>query len=378
MTVYRKLARSKKGMSTIFGGLFFIILILMGFNLLLWSFVQYDAYNNVVTSTSLRNQQAIAENLVINPPGATGFKGNSFNITVTNQGGVAVTVSRIYITNIMAIGSNPTLCQATPCIVSPPPNATSFTNPNIGVGEGNHIMTVNGLTGTVNDGSGYKFVLSTTRGRQFSFFYPWPVNQGGGGPSNSNSTNTAHGALDVKFDLNSFNFTMGHDTVSREGWTVPYQTDVVWWVKVVNNAVNPITISKYTSLYFVCYQDRFGSGNGNCTETDLTYVVDNRTMNPSNIIQYDDVNRPYVLPAATANGPTGFTILKFGSFCPGQETQDYNGNCVNGSPAPTQDVDYPTPYLVFMGFFYKINNVIVGQTISFVAIRACVAYPSCP
>ena len=58
MGLYRKLARSKKGMSTIFGGLFFIILLLMGFNLMLWGFIQMDAYNSVVNSMQQRDQQS--------------------------------------------------------------------------------------------------------------------------------------------------------------------------------------------------------------------------------------------------------------------------------------------------------------------------------
>ncbi len=380
MSIYRRFVHAKKGMSTVFGGLFFVILILMGFNLMTWNFLQYDAYNSVVTSMSQRDQLSSSENLQAVPPGATGFVGNTFNITVTNLGGVTTTLTRIYIQNVSPTGTLPLQCRgASLCTVDSGAGTTNcagngncgFTNANIRPGENNHVMKVTGLR--INDGSGYQVIMSSTRGRQFSFFYPWPVNALGG--SNSNSTNTAHGALDVKFDLNSFNFTRGTETVSQPGWTVPYLTDLVYWVKVVNNAVNPITISQYTSLYFVCYQDRFGSGQSPgfglpaCTETDNSFVVDNTTMNPNNIIAYDDVNRPYTLPAAGPNGPTGSTIIKFGSFCPGSQC---------GNPPPTQDVDFPTPYLVFMGFFYKINGQIVGQTISFVAIRACATYPSCP
>jgi hypothetical protein len=366
MSMYRRLARSKKGMSTVFGGLFFVILILMAFNVMLWSFIQYNAYNQVVTSAGMRDQQARSENLVFNAPGASGFNGNSFNITVSNQGGVTVTIARIYVENLAP--TNLAQCQGIlACVINPPPSSMYFTGGNIAEGQLNHVITVRGIT--IGDGSGYQVVLSTTRGRQFSFYYPWPVNALG--TSNSNSTNTAHGALDVKFDLNSFNFTEGHQTVSHPAWTVPYgnngQVPLVFWVKVVNNALQPITISKYTSLYFVCYQDRFGSGSGNCRETDLSYVVSNQTLNPSNVIAYDEVNSPYVLPAAGPNGPTGSTVLKFGSADP-----------ASGGSGEAQDLDYDTPYLVFMGFFYKINGVIVGQTISFVAIRACSAYPSCP
>jgi hypothetical protein len=374
MGIYRRFVHAKKGMSTVFGGLFFVILILMGFNLMTWNFLQYDAYSGVVTSMSQRDQLSTSENIQAVPPGATGFAGNTFNITLTNLGGVTTTLTRIYIQNVSPTGTLPLQCRgAGLCTVDPGSGTTNcagngncgFTGANIRPGENNHVMKVTGLT--INDGSGYQVIMSSTRGRQFSFFYPWPVNGFGG--SNSNATNTAHGALDVKFDINSFNFTRGTQTVSAPGWTVPYATPLVYWVKVVNNALNPITISQYTSLYFVCYQDRFGSGSSLCNETDLNFVVDNQTMNPNTLVAYDDVNRPYVLPAATSSGPTGFTVIKFGSFCPGSQC---------GNPPPNQDVDFATPYLVFMGFFYRINGQIVGQTISFVAVRACTTYPSCP
>src|SRR5713226_7057462 len=100
MGLYRRFARSKKGMATIFGGLFFIILILMGFNLMLWGFIQQDAYNSIVTTMNQRDQQAISENLVPLAPGAQNFTSNSFNIPVDNLGGTTVTIVRIYITNL--------------------------------------------------------------------------------------------------------------------------------------------------------------------------------------------------------------------------------------------------------------------------------------
>src|SRR3989475_10707886 len=99
MGIYRRFVHAKKGMSTVFGGLFFVILILMGFNLMPWNFLQYDAYRGVVTSMSQRDQLSTSENIQADPPGATGFAGNSFNVTLTNLGGVRTTVTRSYIQN---------------------------------------------------------------------------------------------------------------------------------------------------------------------------------------------------------------------------------------------------------------------------------------
>src|SRR6266550_3804556 len=114
MTVYRRLARSKKGMSTIFGGLFFVML---------WGFIQYDAYNHVITSMSQRDQQAVSENLV--PVNATYPTGGPLSIIVNNLGGSSVSIAAIYIWNTNTTGQ----CRPTPCIFNPPPQlVTYFTN----------------------------------------------------------------------------------------------------------------------------------------------------------------------------------------------------------------------------------------------------------
>ncbi|HZY47579.1 MAG TPA: hypothetical protein VFE96_07260, partial [Candidatus Bathyarchaeia archaeon] len=106
-------------MSTVFGGLFFIILILMGFNLMLWGFIQYDNYNNNLRNMAQNDQMAIAENLVPTNPGAQNFSSSGFNIPVNNLGGTTVSIARIYITNVLATGS--TNCTNNPCIVDPNP-----------------------------------------------------------------------------------------------------------------------------------------------------------------------------------------------------------------------------------------------------------------
>ncbi len=357
MKTYRKFIRAKKGMSTIFGAVFFIILILMGFNILVWSFIQNDAYNIVATSMRLRDQQANAENLAPVAPGATPINSNSFNIIVNNLGGAAVTITRIYIVNVSP--TNSAQCSGTgPCIVDPNPGTSNcagngicyFTNANIRAGENNHNIPVTGLA--INDGSGYAVGLATTRGRLFSFSYPWPVP-----PTNS----TQHGALDVKFDVNSFNFTRGSQTVSQPAWTLPIQQNVVFWVKITNNAPSPITLNQHTAIDFLC----FATPTKSCKNiANDYYIVDNSTLNPNAITAYNAATNPYVLPAATANGPTGFTLVKFGTNSPGTAT--------------AQDIENEADMFVVMGFYYQINGVTVGQTIPFVAVLTCKTWPSCP
>ncbi len=186
MTIYRRFVRAKKGMSTIFGGLFFIILILMGFNLMLWGFIQYDNYNSSLFKMNQNDQLATSENLVPASPGAQNLTSTGFNIPVNNLGGTTVSIARIYISNISPTGgthcTNSDPNSQGPCIVDTGSGTQNcagngncfFTNGNVAAGVINQLIHVTGVT--LNDGSGYKIILSSTRGRLFSFFYPWPVN----------------------------------------------------------------------------------------------------------------------------------------------------------------------------------------------------------
>jgi hypothetical protein len=360
MSVYRRLARSKKGIATVFGALFFVVIIIMGFNVMLWTFIQYNAYNGVVTSSGILTQQANSENLVFNPPGAYEFTTNSFNITVGNEGGVTVTVARIYITNVSPSGS--TQCElAALCTVNPPPSSMYFTGANIQPGQLNHVITVNGIT--INDGSTYQVVLATTRGRQFSFSYPWPAQSSGA--SNSNSTNTDHGALDVSFQVNSFNFTMDSWTTSKPAWQVPYDQTLVFWIKITNNALYPITLSQYSDLYLIC--ERYGqTGDQDCEDTQSFFIVANSTINPhTGLVAYNQANNPITLPAAGPNGPNGYTIVKFAALSPGTNT--------------AQSLDYENevlPYLFFLVLYYTTQGQTVGQALDYFAVLQCPQYPN--
>ena len=268
-----------------------------------------------------RDLRAASENLAATAPGATGFAGNGFNIIV-NTGSVMVTVTRIYISNFSPTGF--TQCSGSNvCIIDPvsPTNCAGkgncvFTNANVQVRKNSHNMHVAGLT--IKDGSGYKVILSSSGGRQFSFYYPWPVNIfGPSGASNSNDTDTAHGPLDIKLSVNSFNSTQGTKTISQPSWNIPRRVNVVFWIKVYNNGLNLIALSKYTNLYLFCEPP-----GKDFEDTQTYFVSDNRTINPSSVVAYDEVNLPVVLPAAEPNGPTGFTIVKFGAFNPASTTAE--------------------------------------------------------
>src|SRR3972149_4166193 len=269
MSVYRRFTRAKKGMSTIFGGLFFIILILMGFNVMLWGFIQYDSYNGIITTMAQRDQQATAENLVPINPGATDLTGScpscSFNITVNNLG-IAVSTARVYIVNISP--TNSPQCSLGPCTVDPP----NLSNSNVPEGVIEHKIKVTGIR--IDDGSGYKVVMTSTRGRLFTLFYPWPATP----PPTGQLFQTNIGPLTVFFDFKSFNFTWGSQTDSQTAWFTDTNTEMVFWLKVTNGATDSsIRLRVHSTLLFYPYS---AGGLGSATPF---FIVSPLTDNPNNI-----------------------------------------------------------------------------------------------
>ncbi len=366
MSVYRRLVRAKKGMSTIFGALFFIILILMGFNLMLWNFIQLDAYNTINSSMTQRDQLALSENLVPINPGAIGAGSNSFNITANNVGGTSVSIARIYITNVY--NANSTLCSTGPCIAEPAPSSTPYTivNPNIQAGcaaqgSPNCLIKVSGLDITGCDPSKnvcsiFKVVLATTRGRLFSFLHPWPA------PPpitvNSGLFQTNIGPITVFFDFKSFNFTMASQTTSQGAWVMPTNNPVVIWIKVQNAASDDdIKLRVWSTVLFQAYE---GGGVGSTTPF---FIVDKSTVNPNPITAYNENTNPYILQRGSVNGPGPSQIVKFAAKTLGTNSQQ---------SFPQQS----STWIVYIGFFYMYKGNLQGQTVPFVAARTCQAYPS--
>ena len=361
MSVYRRFVRAKKGMSTIFGALFFIILVLMGFNLMVWNFIQFDSYNHVITSMGIRDQQASSENLVVVQPGAINVTANSFNILVTNLGGSGIIINRIYINNINGLTQQ---CSASapiqPCTLDAIPNTASclsgiscyFKNGNIQIGELNHMVSVQGIS--VGDGSGYQIILATSRGRQFSFFFPWPVTPPSGGGGGTGAFQTNIGPLTIYFDYKSFNFTQGSQTSSQSAFCVPSSTPMVLWIKVANNAPGAVTLLPNTIIQLQGY------GVNGFGQFITNWIVDSSTVNPNNIVGYTMTN-PYVLPGAPVNGAASSVIIKFGGVSQGGTgglTFSRNNN-----------------WITFIGFFYIYGGQPQGETVPFMDMESVSGWP---
>src|SRR5207245_3671038 len=282
MTVYRRLARSKKGMSTIFGGLFFLIIILMGVNVMLWGFIQYDAYNHVITSISQRDQQATSENLVpvnVTCTSTCTTGSGTLTIIVNNLGSYSVTIANVYISNTNTTGS----CQPTPCIMNP-----TSTSGNIPAGATNFQIRVSPSIAIVSSSS-YRISLATTRGRLFNLYYPWRfnsliINGGGGGNFVTNI-----GPLAVYFDTKSFNYTSGTQTTSQSAFCMPASTAVVLYIRLADtDPTYNVTLLSQTGLQAQAY------GVNGFGQLAHAWILDSNSINPSTNFAYS-LSNPYLL-----------------------------------------------------------------------------------
>ncbi len=293
-------------------------------------------------------QQALSENLIVNQPGAVNFTAQGFNITVTNLGAVSVNITQVTITNISPTGS--TQCSVSPCVL------TGTSNPGISsqivkATESGHMIKVNGLA--VNDGSGYKVALTSANGRAYGFYYPWPLT-----PSSSGNPNFLAnvGPLTIYLGFNSFNFTQGSQTQSQPGFCVPSATGLVFWVRVSNAATDSSV--KLKSETMMQMQPYTANGFGALVRI---WIDDPATVNPNNVIPYNETTNPYILPAANPNGPPVYATVKF------------SASSQNGAGSATMSQD--NNWIIFIGFYYIYRGLSLGQTISFVDLKSTAGYP---
>ena len=167
------------------------------------------------------------------------------------------------------------------------------------------------------------------------------------------------GPVTIFLDYKSFNFTQGSQTMSQVAWVVPTGASMVFWLKMTNTAIDSsVTIGFFTALVFTPYSS---SGLGT---TVPFYVVDSATVNPTNVVAYNNSTNPYILPAAPSTGSGSSLIVKFASTVQG-------GAIAHGFSATAQT------FLVTLAFYYTYRGQAQGETVTLAASRTCSTYPAC-
>jgi hypothetical protein len=155
----------------------------------IWALSSFQArYQGITDQMNDWDTQRISENLNIRSVDNTTLVETfgthalnyNFSITVDGNGGETVNIVRIYVYNQSAPASalSKRLWIYNPINASAQPRS-GFNHSIVNTGEVAHVIAVNG---TKFRGSfQYRIILTTDRGRQFSYSYPPPAGQGGGG-----------------------------------------------------------------------------------------------------------------------------------------------------------------------------------------------------
>jgi len=157
--VYR-IARSRRGISTIIGATFFITIILLAFNLMLWQMVQYDSYQQGLDKMAQRDRDRLAERLEVSDIFFTVSGTPLMTITARNTGGISINLVRIY------FDTSPVT------IVEKGSGSHYFTGGFLDLGESGTInIYKTGSTNLTATGT-YTLTFVTERGNVFTSYYP--------------------------------------------------------------------------------------------------------------------------------------------------------------------------------------------------------------
>jgi len=157
--VYR-ITRSRRGISTIIGACFFITIMLLAFNLMLWQMVQYDSYQQGLDKMTQRDRDRLAERLEVTDIFFTVSGTPLITITARNTGGISINLVRIY------FSTSPVT------IVEKGSGSHYFTGGFLDLGESGTINIYNTTSTPLTATGTYTLTFVTERGNVFTSYYP--------------------------------------------------------------------------------------------------------------------------------------------------------------------------------------------------------------
>jgi hypothetical protein len=411
----RKLWFRRKAVSTVIGGVIVLSIFLMALVAMMFVSQQNDAYQSTVKQMAQKDIDRRAENLQIVypgisfPPAATGINCagasscDQFTMIISNLAGIGTQVARIYI-------SSTTDCSSL-CILNrdttTSPNASSFSSRDqfINPSEPNHAITFWLAAHTLTNETSHQVSVATTRGRVFSFTWPFP-------PSGANAaTGTLYlGCLAINFDDLLVTYTEFSPTKHQRpavpvagGWLFPGADALIFYVRVSNICTASLVLLDKSTFYALQYT---GAGSG---ASSAFYIVDPMDYSycsyfPSslcmlgstttgnsypnsqgNVRAYNATqsacdpssNHCYSIPGAPSKGKQSPSVyVLFGATKPCFQT-----GCSGGITAGnTFQGNIGGTYVVFLAIYWKCmsagdttcsQNYEFGVTLPFITIQTC-------
>jgi len=258
----RKLWFRRRGVSTMIGGIIFLMLLLTALAAMILVNQQYDAYQTTANAMQQRDNERFAENLKAVPPAI--FEGNPFSVTCAGGGNcntytmtianlnIGLQIARIYIKNASATVGCTNLCVLDPA-ASAAPNAFLASDRYVNPGELHNVtfwLPENIIL--PREEGGKKFGLNsiwiaTMRGRVFSFQWPLPPPGPAGGiaAGGPGGTGLYIGPLVITFQKALIAYTTnssGKINVPQGGingyWAIP-SPELVIYIKIQTDIGTP-------------------------------------------------------------------------------------------------------------------------------------------
>ncbi len=273
---------NRRAVSSLVGATFFVVLFILGFNLVVYQLAQYDLYTRELLNRNQLERERLSETLTI-----VDFKTaqNAINLTVANTGGVPVRIVRIWVTNQSS--SNPIWHQSF--------NVQYLLDP------GNTTKNIGNNLGTFSSSQIFVARLITERGNSFAALFTIPFA----------SAVTAQGFGWITMDWNSYVYARSGDpNTLLPGWCVKrvvgdkYQ----FQVKVVNHWDRDVKLLRWSHYKLV-------ATNG---ATKSFYIMDSSSA-ANNLVAYGTKITVFSNPTDQATGGAEVTF-KFAATAAGGTT----------------------------------------------------------
>lgn len=336
----KRFIKCKRGLSTVIGAVFCVLVILMGFSFILWEANQYDSYIDAVNERTRLDQEQANEMVAI---GDSSIAGDDLNFSVINTGAVTAHLVSLWVTEYSGTTAN---WHVGPISIS------NYLNP----GSTTIITeTIEGVDPDLN----YLIKIVTERGNVAKKLYEPGIQPGTGGEF-------IGGPFLLEFSAEAFRYTSDNNPASpATAFEIDNdRNDIVFWIKFNNRATRGIQISQH-SFFLVVVRDLESQGNPGNMEYERYFHVVDPTSDSSGLDAYS--------PDYMQTIPSGEdATLKFGA-------ETVGGTSFLGSePLHASGDDFWENLLwTFIVIFWRYEPTIedpnpptFGQTIAYAAIRS--------
>ncbi len=289
----KRFAKNKRGVSTVIGAVFFVLILLGGFSMIIWEITEYDNYMQVVNERDQLEREKQNEIIEID---SVYVVGDSLNISVVNNGAVTAHLVDLWVTEYV---------DETTANWHSFFQINYYANPGDTIANIGHEIEMPELDPEYN----YMIKIVTERGNIVTKMYK-PEDEPETEPDIEPGTGGAlvGGPFLLEFSNDAFQYTSDNNPTSP---LPAFRIDndrkrIIFSILFYNRADRGIQISQL-SFFLVEVRELSGSGEPGTTEYERYFhiVGSTSTSNPSGLVSYPDYDQ--TIP------PRENATLKFGA-----------------------------------------------------------------